>query len=376
MENTHIFTVVTTEGPKKVQIVQCPVVGAGDDFFFIRPETNDFNIFDSVVQHNEYQLPERLKHDDVIIDIGAHIGSFTYAALTRGAARVYAYEAHPINYVVAARNLERFGDRAVCRELAVWRSDSAGETLFNDPLANYSKPNTGGFSVVYNDFGLAVKSVGLDEILLEASEGLTRPVRLLKIDCEGAEYPILFTSKYLAVVKEMCGEYHEIPSEIVPPRARVEGYEEFNRHTLKKFLEAQGFSVDLMPHGTADGIFHARRKSVSPFLLRQRINLSNQVKALPFWNRKQEAAPPPPPQVVSDPFTEWKAAEHGLNADEDWDVATQRDVYYCYRLLLNREPDLDGWRNWTSHIRAHPSLQQLVALFMDSEEYRDKQGSK
>ncbi|HVG34034.1 MAG TPA: FkbM family methyltransferase [Pyrinomonadaceae bacterium] len=374
MENTHTFTVVTSEGPKKVQIVQCPVIGAEDDFFYIRPETNDFNIFDSVVQHNEYGLPDRMESHDVLIDIGAHIGSFTYAALMRGAARVYAFEAHPINYVVAVRNLERFGDRAVCRELAVWRSDSEGEKLFNDPLANYSKPNTGGFSVVYNDFGLAVQAIGLDEILLEASEGLTRPVDLLKIDCEGAEYPILFTSKYLAIVKEMCGEYHEIPTNIVPLRARVKGVEEFNRHSLKRFLEAQGFAVELTPHGPADGIFHARRKSVSPFLLRQRVNFSNHVKALPFWNRKQE--PPPQAEAESNPFTEWKAAEPGLNSNVDWDVATPRDVYYCYRLLLNREPDPDGWRNWTSHIRTNKSLQELVALFMDSEEYRNKSGSK
>ena len=373
MENTHTFTVVTTEGPKKVQIIRRPLNEAEDDFFFIRPETNDFHIFEAVVWQNEYGLPERLSGDEVVIDIGAHIGSFTYAALMHGAARVYAFEAHPINYVVALKNLERFGERAVCREFAVWRSDSTGEKLFNDPLANYSKPNTGGFSVVYNDFGLAVQTIALDEILLEASEGLSRPVHLLKIDCEGAEYPILFTSKYLAIVKEICGEYHEIPKDIIPPRAKVKGIEEFNRYSLKKFLEAQGFAVELTQQGQADGIFHARRNSVSPFLLRQRINFSNHVKALPFWTRKQE---PPPPKAESNPFTEWKAAEPGLNEGADWDVATPRDVYYCYRLLLNREPDPDGWRNWTSHIRSHPSLQELVALFMDSEEYRNKSGSK
>jgi FkbM family methyltransferase len=373
MENTHTFTVVTTEGPKKVQIIRRPLSEAEDDFFFIRPETNDFHIFEAVVWQNEYGLPDRLPGDEVVIDIGAHIGSFTYAALMRGAARVYAFEAHPINYVVALKNLERFAGRAVCRELAVWRSDSAGETLFNDPLINYSKPNTGGFSVVYNDFGLAVQTIALDEILLEASEGLSRPIHLLKIDCEGAEYPILFTSKYLAIVKEICGEYHEIPSNIIPPRAKVKGVEEFNRHSLKKFLEAQGFAVELTPHGYDDGIFHARRKSVSPFLLRQRINFSNHVKALPFWTKKQE---PAQPEAESNPFTEWKAAEPGLNAGADWDAATPRDVYYCYRLLLNREPDLAGWLNWTSHIRSNTSLQELVALFMDSEEYRNKSGSK
>jgi len=372
MENTHTFTVVTTEGPKKVQLIRRPLSDAEDDFFFIRPETNDFHIFEAVVWQNEYGLPEHLPGDEVLIDIGAHIGSFTYAALMRGAGRVYAFEAHPINYVVALRNLERFGDRAVCRELAVWRSDSEGETLFNDPLVNYSKPNTGGFSVVYNDFGLAVPSIGLDEILLEASEGLTRPVHLLKIDCEGAEYPILFTSKYLAIVKEICGEYHEIPANIVPPRAKVKGIEEFNRHSLKKFLEAHGFTVEITSHGYADGIFHARRKSVSPFLLRQKINFSNHVKALPFWTKKHET----PPEAESNPFTEWKAAETGLNSGTDWDAATPRDVYYCYRLLLNREPDVGGWLNWTSHIRSHTSLQELVALFMDSEEYKNQRESK
>lgn len=360
MGNTHILTIATADGPKTIQVVQRRWKGAPS--FFVRPETDDFQIFKGVARLNEYGLPYRLACDEVVIDIGAHIGSFSYAALIRGAARVYAYESHPINYAIAVKNLERFDDKAVCRNLAVWRSDSAGVTLFNDPLVNYGQPNTGALSVLYNDSGLAVQTVGLDEILFEASQGLSRRIRILKIDCEGAEYPILFTAKYLAIVKEICGEYHEIPPSVVPPRAKVKGIEEFNRHSLKNFLEAQGFSVKLNPTGQAIGLFHARR--VSP-LLRPIVNFSSYVKSLPLWTRKQRS-----PMAESNSFNEWKAAESGLNSSTNWDAATKRDVYYCYRLLLDRKPDLDGWLNWTSNLN-NMSLQELVARFMESEEFRN-----
>ena len=72
----------------------------------------------------------------------------------------------------------------------------------------------------------------------------------------------------------------------------------------------------------------------------------------------------------SNSFNEWKAADSELNSSTDWDAATKRDVYYCYRLLLDRKPDLDGWVNWTSNLD-NMSLQELVARFMESEEFRN-----
>jgi FkbM family methyltransferase len=225
----------------------------------VRPLTFDAQIAEDVIVANEYALPEQFDSEDVVIDIGAHIGSFSYAALMRGAGKVYCYEAHPINHALATENLAKYADKTICRNMAVWRSDQEGQTLFNDSLNH--QPNTGGISVLWNNEGLPVRTTSLDEVLLEASDHLEKTVRLLKLDCEGSEYPILYTATNLNVVEEICGEYHRLEPEQVPDRALVgTSRDQYNPDGLKKFLEERGFSVQLEPHSATVGIFHARNR--------------------------------------------------------------------------------------------------------------------
>src|SRR5436309_9390529 len=229
---------------------------SGGHLFYWRPKTEDFIVFEDVVDRNEYMLPPQFKPDDIIIDIGAHIGSFSYAAALRRPGKIFAYEAHPVNHAIATKNLERFGDVVSCRNLAVWRSDRPSETLYNEDISGYE--GTGGVSLLWNNEGLPVSTVSLDDVLCEASNGFTSRIRFLKIDCEGAGYPILFTAKHLEIVDEICGEYHEIGSELIPERARVDGQETFDRFALKNFLSGQGWLVKIEPRGKADGLFKAQ----------------------------------------------------------------------------------------------------------------------
>jgi FkbM family methyltransferase len=227
---------------------------------FGRPETTDAETFEFIVERNEYNLPARFNPDDIVIDIGAHIGSFSYAALVRGAGNIHAYEAHREKHFIAAKNLARFGSRVNCRHQAVWRSDQTLQRLFTDDLAGMKK--TGGVSALFNDEGESVETISLDQILFAASDALRKPIRLLKIDCGGSEYPILFTSTHLHVVEEVCGEYHEVAPDTVPERAKVPGnYEPFDRFALKEFFEERGWSIVLKPQTDRVGFFHARANS-------------------------------------------------------------------------------------------------------------------
>lgn len=60
-----------------------------------RPGTMDAGIWLEVVQNNEYRLPPQLAATDAVVDVGAHIGGFGYACLSRGAGRVWAFECEP-----------------------------------------------------------------------------------------------------------------------------------------------------------------------------------------------------------------------------------------------------------------------------------------
>jgi len=119
--------------------------------FNFRKGTMDQIIYDQVLYYNEYQLPDQFSKSDLILDIGAHIGAFTYAVLQRGAGKVYAIEADAENHRLASRNLANFiqSEQAVLLYGAAWRSDPNDDVLYHD---GYSEPgwyiNTGGGGVL------------------------------------------------------------------------------------------------------------------------------------------------------------------------------------------------------------------------------------
>jgi len=55
------------------------------------------------------------------------------------------------------------------------------------------------------------------------------------------------------------------------------------------------------------------------------------------------------------------------------EMASEDDLYYCYRLLLDREPDSSGWNTWSNVIRqGTTSVATLVQGFISSTEFRDR----
>ena len=239
--------------------------------FTCRPGTADALIFDLVRNQNEYQLPPTLKPDDVVIDIGTHIGSFCLAALERGSHRVHGYEVDGVNYRQAADNLRPFGSRVTLVNKAVWRSDTPVDHLYFCPSAD---GNTGGGNVGWAETGHAVPCVPFDEAVRAATDGGTRRVRMLKIDCEGSEFAILLTAKTLHLVDAIAGEYHEFggdydPHEIPPP-ARIDGYTRFTIAELSAGLRKAGFAVThTRPPGSHMGLFFAVREPLVTLLARK-----------------------------------------------------------------------------------------------------------
>lgn len=229
--------------------------------FSLRPGTDEDVIYDQVVRQNEYLLPSRFAPGTRVVDIGTHVGSFSYLALIRGAAEVVGYEPEPSNHRCAEQNLASFGSRVAVHRTAVWRSDAPTRHLPFLPSSDAG--NTGGGSVIWNTEGPVVDAVPFDTVIEAASEGGRRRVGLVKLDCEGAEFPILLTSTLLDRVDHIVGEYHELRAE-PPPHAAVPGYSEFALGDLEEALRASGFSVTSTSRASGVygemGLFFAHRE--------------------------------------------------------------------------------------------------------------------
>jgi FkbM family methyltransferase len=241
-----------------------------------REGTWDVNIWSSV--RSDYPtLPHSFALGEVVLDVGSHTGAFCKLAAGRGAT-VIGYEANRENHALASINLA--GQPSITlHQTAVWRSDLHGAELVFTPNAH--RDNTGGGSVLFataDDHWRVrpaeggppvakkaplsthvVPTVALDTIL-----GAVGPVRFLKIDVEGAEFPILLTASRLDLVGAIGGEYHaftDAQMDALAPAARV-GRECYTADLLRRHLEANGFAVVVRPDhdGARKGLFSAHRR--------------------------------------------------------------------------------------------------------------------
>lgn len=193
-----------------------------------------------------------------VVDVGAHIGSFSILAATSGARRILAYEAGAENFGLLVRNCAAL-PAVECHHAAVWRSDMREPELEWREAAN--RENTGGGTVLDCESiagepaaagpGAPVATVALDAIIERAGT-----VDLLKIDAEGSEYPILFTSAKLDRVGAIVGEYHEVTG--LRGRSAIAGFPEWSADRLAGHLERAGFRVSLRRKGPL-GFFRAER---------------------------------------------------------------------------------------------------------------------
>jgi FkbM family methyltransferase len=241
----------------------------------LRSGTIDSIVFEAIFKYDEYKLPEKFSKDDVILDIGAHIGLFTYAVVQRGSQHIYAFEADAENYTIALENLKHYIDQGYVsfKRSAVWRSDISENALYHSGyFTDNNIINTGGGDVLWQKQGISVPALSFDTVVRDVTFQAQRRIRLLKLDCEGSEWPILFTSKTLHLVDEIYGEFHEMGGEYDDYHApfSIEGFHSFTIHHLIKFLGKMGFAVTYSRRIEADGapsrfgMFFATRLSAEP----------------------------------------------------------------------------------------------------------------
>jgi len=190
-----------------------------------RENTWDSEIWRQVYDLNEYRVNRF--GGKVVVDIGAHIGSFSRLANDNGASAVYAFEPDPENYEVLCKNVE--GTIISTYNMAV----HAASGMLVKSVPSTMPENTGGCNMKLSHDG--AQTISMDDII-----DIAGYVHIMKMDCEGGEYPGLLKCTKLHRVDSIVGEYHGHPTETI--------------EDLKNHLNGNGFSVGIEP--TENGLGH------------------------------------------------------------------------------------------------------------------------
>lgn len=144
--------------------------------------------------------------DDVVIDIGGHVGIFSiYLAKRYPFVQIYAFEPMPESYQHFKQNIE-LND---VTNIEVYNKAVTHDGRTIDMIAHHS--NTGGATANLKDMRLpehsyyTVESVTLDGVFTMCQ---IDQCKLLKIDCEGSEHEILLNTTRLEQVQYLSGEFH------------------------------------------------------------------------------------------------------------------------------------------------------------------------
>ncbi|MEP7131628.1 MAG: FkbM family methyltransferase [Acidobacteriota bacterium] len=184
-----------------------------------------------------------------VVDIGAGSGDFAICVARRSASsRVFAFEPLPESFALLEENLRLNGlSNVTAFPEAI--AGKPGELLLYTKTGLEGQHRTAQTATAETGGALRVPSISLDAAFDRS--GIT-VCDLLKIDCEGGEYDILFGASEAALsrVRNIAMEFHD-------------GITAHSHEELIPFLEARGFSVRTRPnpaHANLGFLFAANRR--------------------------------------------------------------------------------------------------------------------
>lgn len=169
-----------------------------------------------------------IKKNDIVIDVGAHVGFFTiYAAKQASEGKIYAFEPYSESFNLLKKNIEINKLNNVITENCAVLKNSGTATLFIDK--NFPISNT----VFKAETHMEKETVTTISILEIFDKYKIKQVDLLKLDCEGAEFEII-----LNLPKDILGKIVKITAEV---------HQDVGGHRfddLSTFLKANNFNVE------------------------------------------------------------------------------------------------------------------------------------
>lgn len=176
----------------------------------------------------------------VVLDIGAHIGSYSVLAAMSGAARVVAVEPLSRNVKILKRNANKFKNIIEVREGVALRSRA--EYAWLRSTASAGKNENFGHNTVERsgeDF-----SAEYEQVKVHNFDDIVRGLKpyAIKMDCEGSEFDLLPSFKFPKETRWVFGEIHFHREEW---RQQWAG--------LKANMAAQGFVISRARQSIIDG---------------------------------------------------------------------------------------------------------------------------
>lgn len=194
---------IKREDPQKYSIGNVPI----DSSLIYAPNDNIYVIFWEIFILETYKHEiVKVEKDDVVLDIGANYGFFTFWALAQGAKRVVAVEPDPKCFKELNGLYSAFPISA--HNLAVYSKENVVPfTVYDDKtsvnhIADFDKL----FSSHKSEHTIHVETIHINELI----ENMKSEIDLIKIDCEGSEQDIFETisDKNLGKVKKFIIEAH------------------------------------------------------------------------------------------------------------------------------------------------------------------------
>jgi FkbM family methyltransferase len=159
-----------------------------------RKDRSDYNTLNSCIKEDEYHLKQLGVPNTLFIDIGAHVGGATIAAVARGMDTL-SVEVLPENVSMIGQNLLLSGLSTDNRVEPSAIHHTSGETIY---VIYGDKDTTSGFHHEFIGFTTTQPPADTDPSRVHAVQTISLPglfekyninhCRILKIDCEGAEW--------------------------------------------------------------------------------------------------------------------------------------------------------------------------------------------
>ncbi|WP_165758872.1 FkbM family methyltransferase [Niastella yeongjuensis] len=210
----------------------------GNPIHFRVPSTGLYLVFKEIFVTDFYDidnLVKKLPAKPLIIDIGANAGYFNMILFSKVKdATVYAYEPIPVNYELFKKNISI--NPGLEKQIHLFNKAVTGTPTESVELFMEHSADNSVIASIYSDFdqqnkySLKVPGISLEEII--NGNGFSH-IDLLKVDCEGSEYPIIYETPAAAwsKVDRLTIEVHNLDDD------------KRNHKYLGQFLQKQGFDV-------------------------------------------------------------------------------------------------------------------------------------